>query len=84
MSDIICKNANINEIQGRVFELQSDAYGSANPLASCKQAYNLDIQMFVGENLLFRSTALIFTSYFSPRIKKKYVVLRIKKVTKVI
>ncbi len=48
MSDIICKNANINEIQGRVFELQSDIYGIRNPIVSCKQAYNLDIQMFVG------------------------------------
>jgi hypothetical protein len=47
MADIVCKNTAIAKMQRNAFLSATDANG-ANPLASCSDAYNLDIAALLG------------------------------------
>jgi hypothetical protein len=51
MSDIICKTTSISQIQQNAFLVPSPVGGS-NPLVSCSNTYNLDINAFLGNNFV--------------------------------
>ena len=55
MSDIVCKNSAVSEIQGQAFLAATRSSGS-NPLASCTNAYNLDIDALFGINSVIVTT----------------------------
>ena len=55
MSDIVCKNSAVSEIQGQAFLAATRPSGS-NPLASCTNAYNLDIDALFGINSVIVTT----------------------------
>lgn len=46
MSDIVCKNSAVSQIQRQAFQITS----GSNPLTSCTNAYNLDIDALLGEH----------------------------------
>ena len=53
--DIVCKNSVVSEIQEKAFLAATRSSGS-NPLASCTNAYNLDIDALFGINSVIVTT----------------------------
>ena len=49
MSDIVCLNSAVSEIQQQAFLIDTQSNGS-NRLTSCADAYRLNIDAFFGKN----------------------------------
>ena len=78
LSDIICKTTSISQIQQNAFLVPSPV-GGLNPLVSCSNAYNLDIDAFFGnfivESIFCCSIAFNFNNYKSIIFTSNFIVI---------